>query len=676
MGQIMNLRIRFCVPAYFPACFLAVMAAAIGQQVVAPTPEPVGKSRGEDWQGYNIVNSFETGYRFHTVGGNLDKYRSDINFGNGVRLLGGSLSLNSKDGQGRFFDEMLLTTQGLGNDPYESASFRIQKNGMYRYDLLWRENAYFNPGLTTANANGQHLLDTNYGMQDHDLTFFPQGRLKFFLGYTHTSQTGPGISTEQLFDSRGNEFPLFTNIQRNRNEYRVGNEFAVAGIRVNWMHGWEDFKEDTRFDLSGLNRGNNPTSTTTLTQLHRREPIHGTSPYWRVALFTNRRVFNVNGRFTYTGGQRGFVLDESAVGTARFGATNRQVISSGNARRPVATGNLTLSLSPTSKLTIINHTSVYNVRTEGDSVFLQFDNFTLSQDFLYFQYLGIRTIANETDLNYQATRWFGAYAGYHYSNRRIRSIEQFALPNDTPDITPSEQTNQLSSGILGFRLRPAKPLTITFDGEVGRADQPYSPTSERDYHVIGARVQYKLKSLQFSAFTRANYNFNSVSLSNYSSRARTYSGDVSWSPRTWFALDAGYSKNHLNTVGGLAYFVTGNFIQGEKSLYFSNIHSGNFGARFAMSKRVDLYAGYTRVQDVGDGRSDPFGAKIGSTLPAFQAAQTFPLSFQSPLARLSLRITEKMRWNAGYQYYGYKEDFYNRENYRAHTGYTGVLWSF
>ena len=672
MRQIKIFRTRL----RFPVCILALTCASVAQQVVAPTPEPVGKSRGEDWQGYNVVDSFETGYRFHTVGGNLAKYRSDINFGNGVRLLGGSLSINSKDGHGRFFDEMLLTTQGLGNDPYESANFRVQKNGMYRYDLLWRENAYFNPGLTTENANGQHLLDTNYQLQDHDFTLFPQGHLKFFLGYTHSSQTGAGISTEQLFDSRGNEFPLFANIRRSRNEYRVGNEIAFFGVRLNWMHGWEDFKEDTPFDLSGLSHGNNPTSTTTLTQFQRREPIHGTSPYWRVALFTNRRVFNVNGRFTYTGGQRAFVLDESAFGTARFGATNRQVISTGNARRPVATGNLTLSLSPTSKLTIVNHTSVYNVRTEGDSVFLQFDNFTLSQDLLYFQYLGIRTIANETDLNYQATRWLGAYAGYHYSNRRIRSIEQFAIPKDTPDITPSEQTNQLSSGILGFRLRPVKPLTITFDGEVGRADQPYSPTSERDYHALGARVQYKFKSLQFSAFTRANYNFNSVTLSSYSSRARTYSGDFSWSPRGWLGFDAGYSKNHLSTVGGLAYFTNGRLISGEKSLYFSNIHSGNLGARISITKRADLYAGYTRVQDTGDGRSDPFGAKIGSTLPAFQAAQTFPLSFQSPLARLSLRITEKIRWNAGYQYYGYKEDFYNRENYRAHTGYTSVLWSF
>src|SRR5205823_11640586 len=171
----------------------------------------------------------------------------------------------------------------------------------------------------------------------------------------------------------------------------------------------------------------------------------------------------------------------------------------GDGRRPVATGNLTLSLSPVSKLTLVNHTSVYNVRTEGDSAFLEFNNSTLSTNLLYFQYLGIRTIANETDLNYQPTAWFGAYAGYHYSNRRIRSIEQFAFPNSPPDVTPAEQTNQLNSGILGFRLRPAKPLTFTFDGEVGRADRPFTPIADRNYHALGARLQYKFKSLQLSA---------------------------------------------------------------------------------------------------------------------------------------------------------------------------------
>jgi hypothetical protein len=44
-----------------------------------------------------------------------------------------------------------------------------------------------------------------------------------------------------------------------------------------------------------------------------------------------------------------------------------------------------------------------------------------------------------------------------------------------------------------------------------------------------------------------------------------------------------------------------------------------------------------------------------------------------------VRMNEKLRWNFGYQYYGYKEDFglfsFN-QNYRANTGYTSLLWSF
>jgi hypothetical protein len=79
---------------------------------------------------------------------------------------------------------------------------------------------------------------------------------------------------------------------------------------------------------------------------------------------------------------------------------------------------------------------------------------------------------------------------------------------------------------------------------------------------------------------------------------------------------------------------------------------------------------------VGDGRSTPVGAATGSALPLFQSAQTFPMSFQSPMARISVRINNKLRWNAGYQYYGYREDFYLTQNFRANTGYTSVAWSF
>ena len=114
----------------FPMAVLLRMGLA--QPTVAPTSEPVGPPRGNDLSDYNIVDSFETGYRFRAFGGSFDQYRSTVNYGDGIRLLSSFFTMNSKDGHGRFFDEIVLTTQGLGNDPYQNATLRISKNRLYR----------------------------------------------------------------------------------------------------------------------------------------------------------------------------------------------------------------------------------------------------------------------------------------------------------------------------------------------------------------------------------------------------------------------------------------------------------------------------------------------------------------------------------------------------------------
>ena len=164
-----------------------LVSTLAAQPVVAPTPQRAGDAKGEDLAGYNIVNSMETGYRFRTVEGNLGKFRSDVNFGNGIRLLGSYLTINSKKpGTGKYFDEIVLSTQGLGNDPYQFSSLRVQKTKLYRYDGTWRLMDYFNPALTIA--SGQHLINTTRQLQDHDLIILPQARFRVLLGYSRNQQ--------------------------------------------------------------------------------------------------------------------------------------------------------------------------------------------------------------------------------------------------------------------------------------------------------------------------------------------------------------------------------------------------------------------------------------------------------------------------------------------------------
>src|SRR5579871_3268786 len=362
------------------AALAGLLAAAVwAQPPVAPTGEPTGNPNGDHVEHYNIIQSFEAGYRWRTTGGDSDMYRSTVNYGDGIRLLSSSLSVQSRDGHGRFFDQILINTQGLGNDPYQSATLRIEKNRLYRYEMMWRSTDYFNPALTIS--NGEHFMDTTRRMQDHDLTLFPQSNVKFFLGYSRNLETGPALSTIQLFDSQGDTYPIFQNIHREQNEYRLGGEIRVLGFRLNVLHGWQDFKEDTPTNLLGPSPGNNPNDLNTLTSLQRTEPYHGTSPYWRVNLFREgARLWAINGRFTYVAGKRAFVLDETSAGTSRFGASaSRQVLTFGDADRPVATGYFNISLFPTSKITFTNQTSVDSIRMVGTSYFIEYDNGLASQ---------------------------------------------------------------------------------------------------------------------------------------------------------------------------------------------------------------------------------------------------------------------------------------------------------
>ena len=219
---------RYLILAFLTAC------ASEAQPTVAPSPEPVGKPRGENWNDYNITDTFETGYRFSTVGGSLSKYKSDVNYGNGIRVLSSSFSMFSRDGKGGPFDDLLITTQGLGNDPYESASLRIAKNRWYRYDMTWRSSDYINQGLSIA--AGYHAITTTHQLQDHDLTLFPQAKSKLFFGYSRSDQNGPALSTINIYGLGGNEYPVSQNVKRQQNEYRLGGETVLAGFRINILH--------------------------------------------------------------------------------------------------------------------------------------------------------------------------------------------------------------------------------------------------------------------------------------------------------------------------------------------------------------------------------------------------------------------------------------------------------
>jgi hypothetical protein len=679
---------------------LILAGAAAAQQTVAPTDAPVGSPRGDTLGNYNITQSFELGYRFLTLAGDEGMYRSVENYRNGVRLLGSRLSINSREGHGHYFDELLLTTLGLGNDPYEAAMLRIQKNRLYRYDMSWRLQNYFNPGLTIADTNyltltgapgllstgGVHARDTSRRMQDHDLTLLPQSFVRFRVGYSRNIEDGPALSTAQEFTVNGPGFPVFADIKRSWNEYRLGADLDLAGFRLSVTRRWGFFKEDTPYSFIAPAASTSAGDLTALSAFRRSEPIHGENPGWIGNLNTRRHYWGVNARATYLSGARNFIENEAAFGTSQFGgAATRQILVSGNAKRPSVAGDFAIQLFPTEKITVINNTSVLSNRINGTSSYSEVETGLDFGTTLNFRFLGIRTVTNSTDVNYRLTKVLGVYAAYRYSDRELR----YTTGSDFPAIPGSAfsdtttVSNHLHTGVLGMRLRPWKPFTINLDAEVGRANFPLTPVSEKNYHNLNGRADYRTRKLTLSTSYRQAYNLNSpAAFSSFSSHSRNYTASASWAPRDSFSLDATYIKMHLDTRGSISFFASTGIrptLQSNlPSYYVSNMHVANLSARFGIRRRADLYVGYAITKDTGGDRR-VFDAPVTAVVPLLTSVQTFPLSYHSPLARLSVRITPKLRWNAGWQFYNYAEQFHlfaENQNFRAHTGFTSVLWSF
>jgi len=632
---------------------LLLPALLAAQDTVAPTTgENTAPVRGENAGNYNVVQSWEFGYRFSSVGGDDGEYRSTVNYGDGIRLLGSNLTIDSRDGRGHWFDEIALITQGLGNDPYQSVTLRMQKNRWYRYDLLWRSNDYFNPGLTVA--DGEHLENTTHQWQDHDLTLFPQSWFRLRAGYSRTTQTGPALSTVQEFDTQGDAFPLFQNTRQQYNEYRAAADIVLKSFHLSVLHRWEYFKDDTTDNLNVTEQGS-PTDLSQLTSFARAQPYRGRSPGWLVNLYGERKWIAMNGRFTYAGGRGDFVQNEYAVGTDRFGnAQNVQTLVTGNGDRPVLSGNLNFTLFPSSRLSVTNDTSVSNTRMSGNNVFEQFNNATFTAEQLNFQFLGVLLITNSTDLRYRVSKKLDLFAGFRYSDRQIRSTEDATVPGFPFQGITAQQSNQLKAGVAGINWTPIKDLRVHIETEVGSDNHPFTPISQGNYQVIRSRVQYRKRHYSLGGGYLENYNNNSIVITAYSSHSRTYTANASWNAKSWLSIDASYSKLHLDTIGGLAFFEgTPARLTDQPSIYISNIHAANLGLRFPVTARADFYVGYNITKDTGP---------------------TFPLTYQTPLARLSVKITPKLRYNLGYQYYGYHDAV--SQSYRAHTGYTSLLWSF
>jgi hypothetical protein len=678
---------------------------------------------------YNIITSIELGARGLSVDGNDDKYRADLNYRAGFRLFDSNFLARAKDGTGGLFDTLLVNSTGWNADPYGSLRINAEKSAWYRFNANVRRSTYQNRLLN--HALGQHTRDNRHKFGDFDLRLLPRHRhVNFNLGYSFDRNHGDGLTTfnySNLTAARGSaftvrggdEYAVNRTTRTRADEYRAGVEGRVGKLDLGFLQGIRTYADDSRDFVNFANQGNNTANTATLLTFQRDMPVRGRAYFTRLNAHTNiARRLDITTRYTYTKARTNFNLIETDTGrTAGSGAnplsnalTYSTVISfPGETVRPSHLGEIGLTWMATDKLRISETFRYNSFRNEGDQIYNELTSAFRANGTPLFnpsptafavpiaRTLRYRRLYNQLEADYQFGPRLAVHFGHRYANRHIDTLNLGRIlpaPIVNAPAVVSEEAFRLHSNSFfgGFKARPVKQWTLYFDTARGESNDVFTRLDNRrslNFRVRNRITPVRGLGLNVSFITRDNDNPGETVIDRTLSgpqssrqfdvriRDRNFSTSLDWTPPGGrYSLSTGYTHLNARSDAAIAFFPLPAGCVGTPSVplppcaqgrsqFYLRDHFFYFNANVQFHERFSAFASYRISKDTGQ------GDRL-SDIPNRLFVGSYPLSFQTPEARLVFKLGRNVDWNVGYQYYAYKERFSNAQNYRAHLPNTSL----
>jgi hypothetical protein len=658
--------------------FILCLTMAAFSQTPAPTSTPGGSSTAIG--DYEITSSIEVGARSVDVSGDGNKFRSDFNYRSGFRVFDSSFLFENNSKDRNPFDSALITTSGWGGDPTGSFRANFEKAGLYKFDSNLRRVKYFN--FLNNHALGEHNARTEHDFGDLDLTLFPEwDKLRIQLGYSFNRTDGPGGYTTRAYSD---EFGILTRNDTRSDDFRAGVDTKLAGFNLGFNYGHRKFDERTRYFIDGTNLGNNPTNNPRLFTFERLYPIEGTTDFGSFRLHrTFAEKFDLTARLIYSLTSTDFRVNETITG--RDNSNNIVDLDlftiSGDSKRPQTRGDLGLTYRITNAFRVSDTVTYDQFHiTGGNNFFEQLrrrnaaGTVTLAPTFtatLAYRVTGYKRTTNLLEADYQVSRRFAFNIGYRFTHREVvlDGFDRNLITNATT-LHEEESSNRTHSVIAGLMAKPTNNWTIYADGERGKADNVFSRLGNYDYTNFRVRSRAGFKNFVWNAsfITRDNDNpSQSIEVPprdfTAETRTRIFSTSLDWNPRSDFGFSGGYTYNHLTAETNIIVPINGVRLEGI-SQYFVRNGYFFFDVNARPIKRLALFASYRLDDD--DGQGDRVSTR------AQDIVTSYPMRLHSPEVRIAFRVNKYIDWNVGYQYYDYKENFPNAQNYHAHMPYTSL----
>ena len=623
---------------------------------VSPTPST------EPW----ITGSVDFGYRFTSIGGDNDVYRSVVNLGQGPRLLG--LDFTIVDPQKRLFDHLDVRANNWGGDPYNTLHVNASKRGIYDFNFDYRDIAYFNLLPSFADpllGSGLVLDEDSYfarrRMSDFQLDLLPGHRIMPYLAYGRDSGQGTGITT---FESDVNTYPVADRMFDKTDNYRGGVRLEFNRFHATLEQGGTTLRDDQQAYDSTLNYGNNYQpyfgQTLDLTNLAQAYGIRGDSIYSKVLFTANPFSWiDVSGQFLYSRPETNVSYSQFDTGNlvlqqAILFYTGEQALGFAEGKQPNTTGSLGFELRPLKRVRVIQtwmtdrmHTSAAGLVTD---MILQPASAALTTLSPLASLLVMNYNQEQTDVLLEVTHQLTLRGGYRY-------VWGDAQTGASLIAGPGQESSNLRQqiGLAGINFRASQKLSVNVDFEGAATDHAYFRTSLYNYQKMRARARYQLAStLSLQASFSLLNNQNPTPGINYDFLSRQNSLSAAWTPSKRVTILGEYTRSTLRSNIG---YLDPEFFSPALSLYRDNAHSA--------SALVDLaLPGYAKLAP-----RLAFGGSL------FISSGSRPTTYYQPLARLSLPLHKGLVWKSEYRYYGYGETFYQYEGFRAHLLQTGLTIS-
>jgi hypothetical protein len=634
--------------------------AKAAEKAASPAPST------EQW----ITGSFDFGYRWvGDVRGSLPTYRSIVNLGAGPKLTG--LDFTITDPKHRLFDRIDARANAWGGDPYNTAHIDVNKRGVYELRGDYRNIAYFNALPSFANPLAPRGFDERaFDMRRRsgymDLELFPGKHILPYLVFERNSGYGHGVET--WVQDSNNSFAVPMLLRDSTNNYRGGVRLEYNRWHVTLEQGGTTYKDDDQASANGANFGDRTTpilgGTLVLNTLTQTYGVRGSSVYTKVlATASPFSWLDLNGQFLYSEPKTDARYFDTATGN--FALLSSLLLYSGqynigssssNAKHTLVSAGA--EIRPFKRLKIIDSFSTNRYNETGAGALTEQILLTPGATFpaLVSALSTQQAVTNnrqQVEAILDVTKKITLRGGYRYEwgDATVRA--------GTLDQSGSLALGALKRnvGLAGATIRPWQKLSLNVDYEGASTDQNYFRTSLYNYQKVRARAKYQASaSLWFQANFGLLDNQNPTAGIQYDFRSRDNSLAAFWTPGGGKRISV-MAEYDRSTLYSHIDFLLLPFFAPTVSNYKENAHTATSTIDIVLPKVAGI------------------APKLSAGGSLFVSSGSRASRYYQPLGRLSLPLQKHVQWNTEWRWYGFGEQLYLYEGFRAHIFMTGLRLS-